>query len=174
MIQNSNPRPRMRGRVRVEVIMLRPYGVILALCVIIIDQITKYWSTLYLSTEHVTVFKGFDLVLSHNPGAAFSFLAGASGWQRWFFSALAVGMSLAIYHWLGRLKPHEKQEALALSLVLGGALGNLIDRLCYGHVIDFILLYYQQWSWPAFNVADAAISLGMILWISLCFKKTSN
>ena len=155
-------------------VMLRPYGLILALCVIIIDQITKYWSTLYLSAEHVSVLKGFDLVLSHNSGAAFSFLAGASGWQRWFFSALAVGMSIAIYHWLGRLKPHEKQEALALSLVLGGALGNLIDRLCYGHVIDFILFYYQQWSWPAFNMADAAISLGMILWIPLFFKNPSK
>ena len=153
---------------------LRPYGLVLALCIIIIDQISKYWSTLYLSAEHVSVFKGLDLVLSHNSGAAFSFLAGASGWQRWFFSALAVGMSIAIYHWLGRLKHHEKQEALALSLVLGGALGNLIDRLCYGHVIDFIVLYYEHWSWPAFNVADSAISLGMILWIPLCFKNSNR
>ncbi len=144
------------------------------LCVIILDQITKYGSSLYLASHSVRVFEGFDLVLSHNKGAAFSFLANASGWQRWFFSALAVVMSLVIYHWLGRLKQHETQEALALSLILGGAIGNLIDRLCYGHVIDFILLYYHQWAWPAFNIADSAISLGMILWIASCFKKVHS
>lgn len=153
---------------------LRFSALVIAFCVILIDQITKYGSTLYLKATPIQVFQGFDLALSYNPGAAFSFLAGASGWQRWFFSALAIVMSLVIYRWLGRLKGDEKQEALALSLVLGGALGNLIDRLCYGHVIDFIVLYYQQWAWPAFNVADTAISLGMIVWIPLCFKKTHS
>ncbi len=136
---------------------VRSYALIIAFAVIIFDQITKYWSTLYLARQHYSVFKGFDLVLSHNTGAAFSFLASASGWQRWFFSALAVGVSVAIYGWLGRLERNQKQEALALSLILGGALGNLIDRLCYGHVIDFIVLYYEHWAWPAFNVADSAI-----------------
>ncbi len=153
---------------------LRSYALLISFCVIVIDQITKYWSTLYLATEHYRVFKGFDLVLSYNTGAAFSFLAKASGWQRWFLSALALGVSVVIYRWLGCLARNQRQEALALSLVLGGALGNLIDRLCYGHVIDFIVLYYQYWAWPAFNVADSAISLGMILWIPLCFKNSNR
>lgn len=152
----------------------RSDGLIIALLIVMVDQLSKYGSHLYLERASIRVFRGFDLILSHNPGAAFSFLADASGWQRWFLSALAVGMSLAIYQWLGRLDAHEKQESLALSLILGGALGNLIDRLCYGHVIDFIVFYYRQWAWPAFNIADAAISLGMILWFLGCFKKTNK
>lgn len=151
---------------------IRTCALSIATFVLIIDQITKYLSTHCLSDQAVRIFNGFDLVLSHNGGAAFSFLAGQSGWQRWFFIGLALVFSVGIWVYLGRLGANQKQEIAALSLVLGGAIGNLIDRLLYGHVIDFIVWYYHQWQWPAFNIADAAIFLGMILWFPSCFKKS--
>jgi signal peptidase II len=104
-----------------------------------------------------------NLTYVHNTGAAFSFLSEAGGWQRWFFAALAIIISTVIAVWLSRLKAHETLLALSLSLVLGGAIGNLIDRLAYGYVIDFLDIYVQSWHWPAFNVADSAITLGVVL-----------
>lgn len=105
----------------------------------------------------------------HNKGAAFSFLSEAGGWQRWFFAGLALVISMVIAVWLSRLKRHETLMAVALSLVLGGAIGNLIDRLAYGYVIDFLDVYYQTWHWPAFNVADSAITLGVMLMLAESF-----
>ena len=105
----------------------------------------------------------FNLTYVHNTGAAFSFLSEAGGWQRWFFAGLALVISVVIAVWLARLKRHETLLAVALSLVLGGAIGNLIDRLAYGYVIDFLDVYYQNWHWPAFNIADSSITLGVIL-----------
>ena len=105
----------------------------------------------------------FNLTYVHNTGAAFSFLSEAGGWQRWFFAGLAILISAVIAVWLARLKQHETLLAMALSLVLGGAIGNLIDRLVYGYVIDFLDVYYGNWHWPAFNIADSAITLGVIL-----------
>jgi signal peptidase II len=99
----------------------------------------------------------------HNTGAAFSFLSDAGGWQRWLFAGLAVGMSIVISVWLTRLKPNETFIAIALSLILGGAIGNLVDRLAYGYVIDFLDIYYGNWHWPAFNIADSAITVGVVL-----------
>jgi signal peptidase II len=99
----------------------------------------------------------------HNTGAAFSFLSEAGGWQRWLFAGLAVAISTAIAVWLTRLKKHETLLAVALALILGGAVGNLIDRLVYGYVIDFLDVYYESWHWPAFNIADSAITLGVML-----------
>ncbi len=113
--------------------------------------------------ESIAVMPYFNLTYVHNTGAAFSFLSEAGGWQRWFFAAMAFIISGVLSVWLYRLKKHETLLAIALALVLGGAIGNLIDRLAYGYVIDFLDVYYQSWHWPAFNVADMAISLGVFL-----------
>jgi signal peptidase II len=142
----------------------------LSLLVIILDQASKLAIAgsmqLYQSIP-VTPF--FKLTYVHNTGAAFSFLSEAGGWQRWFFAALALVISGVIAVWLARLKHDETLLAVALSLVLGGAIGNLIDRLVYGYVIDFLDVYYQTWHWPAFNIADSAITIGVILMLMESF-----
>ncbi|MBD9358880.1 signal peptidase II [Methylomonas albis] len=111
--------------------------------------------------ESIPLIPYFNLTYVHNTGAAFSFLAQAGGWQRWLFAGLAVVMSSIIAVWLHRLQKHETLMAVALSLVLGGAIGNLIDRVAYGYVIDFLDVYYEDWHWPAFNIADSAICIGV-------------
>lgn len=113
--------------------------------------------------ESIAIIPGFNLTYVHNTGAAFSLLSEAGGWQRWLFAALAVIISAVLSVWLARLQKHETLQAAALSLVLGGAVGNLIDRLAYGYVIDFLDVYYQNWHWPAFNIADSAITVGVFL-----------
>ncbi|MFM8341612.1 MAG: signal peptidase II [Methylomonas sp.] len=113
--------------------------------------------------ESIPLLPYFNLTYVHNTGAAFSFLSDAGGWQRWLFAGLAVVMSSIIGLWLARLKQHETLMAVALALVLGGAIGNLIDRVAYGYVIDFLDVYYQDWHWPAFNIADSAICIGVAL-----------
>ncbi len=138
----------------------------LSVVVIALDQLTKYWADsqlqLYLPQE---VTAGFNLTLSYNPGAAFSFLADAGGWQRWFFVVLALGVAAFIVGWLTRLRQHERWMAIALTLILGGAVGNVIDRVYFGHVIDFIDIYVRDWHWPAFNVADSAICIGAVMMV---------
>ena len=136
----------------------------LSLLAVVLDQVSK-WAVdssmqLYQSIHLVPYF---NLTYVRNTGAAFSFLSEAGGWQRWFFAGLAIFISIVIAVWLARLKQHETLLAVALSLVLGGAIGNLIDRLAYGYVIDFLDVYYQTWHWPAFNIADSAITLGVVL-----------
>ena len=134
--------------------------------VVAVDQLTKYAMTQWLERgQSVRVTPFFDLVLVYNPGAAFSFLSDAAGWQRWFFVLLALGISV----WLVRLiRVHAGERWLALSfaLILGGALGNVIDRLFHGAVIDFLYFHAGRYGWPAFNVADSAISVGvaLLLW----------
>ena len=114
--------------------------------------------------DRLAVIPGFDLVRLHNTGAAFSFLANASGWQNWLFTGVAVVVSAGVFWWLTRLPRTGKTAlALGLALLLGGAIGNLVDRVLYGYVVDFILLHYRGWSYPAFNVADSAITCGVIL-----------
>ena len=140
----------------------------LSALVITLDQITKYIANhnlVYASPAEVMPF--FNFTLLYNRGAAFSFLNDASGWQRWFFITIASAAVIFIFLWLRKLKPGPGQTTLAvgLALVLGGAAGNLIDRVLYGHVIDFIQLYYRDFYWPAFNVADSAIFVGAILLI---------
>jgi signal peptidase II len=120
--------------------------------------------------ESIAVVPFFNLTYVHNTGAAFSFLSEAGGWQRWFFAALAIVMSTIMTLWLTRLKEHETLLAVSLSLILGGAIGNLIDRLAYGYVIDFLDVYYQTWHWPAFNIADSAITIGVALMLVESFK----
>jgi len=136
----------------------------LSFLALILDQWSKYIvdSSMQLY-QSIPVIPYFSLTYVHNTGAAFSFLSQAGGWQRWFFAGLALTVSVVITIWLARLKKHEILLAVALSLVLGGAVGNLIDRLLYGYVIDFLDVYYQDWHWPAFNIADSAITLGVSL-----------
>lgn len=141
----------------------------LSAIVIVLDQLTKQWVTQSLGLrEVIPVMPSFNLVLAHNAGAAFSFLAGAGGWQRGFFIGIAVVAAVVIVHLL-RKHHGENLFSLALALILGGALGNLIDRIQFGHVVDFLDFYVQTWHWPAFNVADMAITAGagLLIWDSL-------
>ena len=145
----------------------------LSVVVFVIDQITKFWFDNNLQMyERITVIpQVLDWTLAYNTGAAFSFLAGASGWQRWLFTLIAVVVSVVLVVWLKRLKPDETWLAVGLALVLGGALGNLVDRVVFGHVVDFILVHWQdRWRFPAFNVADSAITVGAILLALDMFK----
>ena len=139
--------------------------------VIFFDQVSKWFMMSWLSLyETVVIMPYFNLTMAHNEGAAFSFLAQAGGWQRWFFIGLALIISVVLFVWLAKLKPTEKLEAISLSLILGGAIGNVIDRISYGYVVDFIDLYIGHNHWPVFNIADSAICIGAILLIADSFK----
>lgn len=134
----------------------------LSLLVLILDQASKLAIDASMQLfESIPILPSFNLTYVHNTGAAFSFLSQAGGWQRWLFAGLAVVMISIIAVWLLRLQKHETLMATALSLVLGGAMGNLIDRVAYGYVIDFLDVYYKSWHWPAFNIADSAICIGV-------------
>tara|TARA_R110002110_G_scaffold415765_2_gene655157 strand:- start:3150 stop:3680 length:531 start_codon:yes stop_codon:yes gene_type:complete len=138
----------------------------LALVIILLDQYTKSLASELLSYgQPVRVFSWFNLTLQHNPGAAFSFLSDAGGWQRYFFSAIAVVISFVLIVWLWRMPRDHQLLALSLALILGGALGNLWDRLALGYVVDFISVHYGGRYFPAFNIADSAISVGAALMI---------
>lgn len=138
---------------------------VLSSTLIVLDQWTKHVVLGHLQEGvPIAVVPGFlNWMLAFNTGAAFSFLADAGGWQRWGFSALAVLISLVLIVWLARTPRRDWLTALPLSLVVGGAIGNLIDRLRFGHVVDFIQVYHGDWTFPAFNVADSAISVGAVL-----------
>jgi signal peptidase II len=145
----------------------------LSVLVFVLDQVTKVYfeGTLSLYQQIVLIPDYFSWTLAYNTGAAFSFLADADGWQRWFFAAIALVVSVVLVVWLKRLKSYETRLAIALALVLGGALGNLFDRVAYGHVIDFILVHWQnRWYFPAFNLADSAITLGAAMLVLDMFK----
>lgn len=136
----------------------------LSAVVVVLDLVSKAIATHYLTLyQPLPVFPGFNWTLAHNAGAAFSFLASESGWQRWFFSVLALAVSVGITLWIRRLSATQTLLAVGLALVLGGAVGNLWDRVTLGYVVDFIDVYYQQYHWPAFNIADSAISVGAVL-----------
>jgi len=136
--------------------------------IVILDQITKQAvEQSFELYDRVAVTPFFNLTLAYNEGAAFSFLSDAGGWQRWFFLVLTLVISTVLFFWLK--KSEHKTESLAISLVLGGAIGNFIDRLLFGHVIDFLDVYYDTHHWPAFNVADMAISGGVALLILSTF-----
>ena len=139
----------------------------LTLAVVVLDQWTKWLVTRNFSEfQSFTLMPMLDLVRLHNEGAAFSFLSDASGWQRWMFTALGIGVSAVLLVWLKRLPSRGQHRlAAALALIMGGALGNVIDRILLGHVIDFIHVHYQLWYFPAFNVADSAITVGALLLI---------
>lgn len=149
----------------------------LTLLVLILDQSTKQIAEAALEAYRPhELMPFFNFTLMYNKGAAFSFLSDQGGWQRWFFSILAAIVTVVLVVWLHRLKPHESRIATALSLIIGGAVGNLIDRVLFGQVIDFIDVYYKadsclpgfssllgQCHWPAFNIADSAIFIGVAL-----------
>lgn len=136
----------------------------LALVVVVLDQLTKFGASAALNyAEPVAIFPGLNFTLAHNTGAAFSLLSDASGWQRWFFAAIALVVSVVITAWLRQIDDEERWLPLALSLILGGAIGNFIDRLNLGYVVDFIQVYYKTWYWPAFNIADSAICVGAVV-----------
>jgi len=136
----------------------------LSLLVVVLDQGTKWLAeALLVPFQPLSLLPQLNLSLMYNEGAAFSFLANAGGWQRWLFAGFALLMTFALLVWLLRLAKGEWITALALSLVIGGALGNLIDRIQTGRVVDFIDFYVGTWHWPAFNVADSAISIGIVL-----------
>jgi signal peptidase II len=132
-----------------------------SLLVLVLDQASKLLADAMLALHQpVMLIPSLAITKAYNSGAAFSFLGDASGWQRWFFVGLAVLVSAVLLVWLQRLKASERRTALALSLILGGAVGNLVDRVIYGYVIDFIDVYYGSWHWPIFNIADSAITVG--------------
>lgn len=146
-----------------------------ALAVIVADHLTKFWISSALDYQDaIPVLPFFSLVLVHNTGAAFSFLADAGGWQRWFFVAVGVIATVVITRLLKR-HAREPRMAFALALVLGGALGNVIDRVVLGHVVDFLYFHYKSFAWPAFNVADSAITVGaaLLIWDSLRGKQAT-
>lgn len=136
----------------------------LSALVVALDQGTKWMAEAALDPYlPVPLVPSLNLTLMYNEGAAFSFLAGAGGWQRWFFAGLATLVTIALGVWLHRLKATERMTAIGIALVMGGAVGNLIDRILTGRVVDFIDVYYADWHWPAFNLADSAITLGVAL-----------
>jgi signal peptidase II len=138
----------------------------LALVIIVLDQVTKGMAEHYLEyARPVVLTSWFNLTLQYNPGAAFSFLSDAGGWQRYFFSGIAVVISAVLVVWLYRLPTAQRLLPLSLALILGGAIGNLWDRVALGHVVDFISVHYGGYFFPAFNIADSAISVGAVLMI---------
>lgn len=145
----------------------------LMLLLLIADQVTKQIVIHNMQLfDSIAVLPFFNLTYVRNEGAAFSFLSDAGGWQRWFFTLIAAAVSIVIAVWLSKLSKQQVKLSLALSLVLAGAIGNLIDRSIYGYVIDFFHLYYQNWHYPAFNIADSAICVGaaLLIWDSFTTK----
>jgi signal peptidase II len=134
----------------------------LALLVVVLDQLSK---TLILGAFQLgdsrTITTWFNLVRVHNTGAAFSFLAGAAGWQRWFFVALGT-LASGFIVWMLKKHPEQKLFCFAVTMIMGGAIGNVVDRLIHGYVVDFIQVHYGGWYFPSFNLADSAITLGAI------------
>ena len=152
---------------------LRPGGfLLLALLVLVLDQVSKAWvMAVFQPYEVVPVLPVFNLTLVFNEGAAFSFLSNAGGWQRWFFIGLTSVISVGLLVWLLRLKTSERLTGFSLALILGGALGNLVDRVRLGRVTDFLDFHWQGWHWPAFNLADSAITLGVMLMLLASFRQ---
>jgi signal peptidase II len=147
----------------------------ISLLVITLDQITKQLALAWLSLHQaVNVIPGFDWYLTYNRGAAFSFLAQAGGWQRWFFTITTIVISTVILFWIKRVPPEDKFTSVSLCLILGGAIGNLIDRIYLGYVIDYIQVWLGSYPWPAFNIADAAISVGAVALILSSFVNSEK
>ncbi|MBR9805270.1 lipoprotein signal peptidase [bacterium] len=137
-----------------------------ATCIVVLDQASKHWVLAnFEEYQRVQLLPVLDFVLAYNYGAAWSFLNNEGGWQRWPFVAISAVVSVVLVVWIYRLPSHQRLLAWALTFILGGAVGNLYDRVVLGKVVDFILFYYDGWHFPAFNVADAAITLGAALLI---------
>jgi len=150
------------------------YG--LSALVVVLDQWSKQIAEAAMDLgDGFVVTSWFNWALAYNEGAAWSFLSNAGGWQRWFFVVLSIAVSIALVVWISRVWRNEKVLALSLALVLGGAVGNLIDRVLYGHVIDFIQWHYNGWYFPTFNVADMSITAGaaVMIWCSFFGSESS-
>lgn len=144
----------------------------LSIVVILGDQLTKYLAATHLIPyQPEPLMPMVNLTLAYNSGAAFSFLSGTGGWHRWFFAVFSIIMCVVLIVWLFKLPRAAKLQSLAISLILGGAAGNLYDRAMWGHVVDFIDLYYQNYHWPVFNLADTAICVGAFLLVIDLFKE---
>ena len=147
---------------------MRPLRFLLWLSLAGVLLVLDLW-TKHLASQNLELYRPLpinswlNLTLAHNDGAAFSFLAGAGGWQRWFFTTVAVVVSGVLLIWLKRLPNHARLLPVAIALVLAGALGNMVDRIRLGYVVDFIDIHYGGWHWPAFNLADSVIVVGVIL-----------
>jgi signal peptidase II len=147
----------------------------LTLLCLVIDQITKYWVTSSFNLyESVNVLPIFSLTYVHNPGAAFSFLADQGGWQRWFFTAIAAIACIIFIVWLVKTPKSKRLLSIAVALMLSGAMGNLIDRVLFGYVIDFLHFHWSDYDFPAFNVADSMIFIGAALMIIESFTTETN
>ncbi len=139
---------------------------IVSIVVIVLDQVTKYWAfRTLIPYQPESIMPMVNFTLAFNTGAAFSFLSGTGDWHRWLFTGFSAVMSVAIFVWIIRLPSTARMQAAGLSLILAGAVGNLMDRMLLGHVIDFIDVYYSHYHWPAFNLADSAICVGAFLLI---------
>ncbi len=150
------------------------YGI--APLVVLLDQLTKVWVDATLALyERIPITSFFNITKAYNSGAAFSFLAQAGGWQRWFLTAVSTVVSVVLVVWLWRTPARQRWLSLAIALVLGGALGNLIDRVLHGHVVDSIQIYWREWHFPTFNVADIAITCGTVILIAVTlFEQTEQ
>ncbi|ART80062.1 signal peptidase II [Oceanisphaera avium] len=145
----------------------------LAILTIVLDQISKWLTVTYLDFGYpgVSLAPFFNLVHVYNPGAAFSFLADQDGWQRWFFAGLAAAVTVLLSVWMAKLPKAARWLPAAYALVIGGAIGNVIDRLMLGHVVDFLDFHVHAWHWPAFNLADSFIFIGAVMIIIDSLKK---
>ena len=152
---------------------LLPWLMVAAI-IVLADQLTKFWIVNWLQTgQAVYLCAFFNLVLAYNKGAAFSFLASAGGWQRYFFTALSLAAIVFILYFM-RCHAGQRLFCCALTFILGGAIGNLIDRVLYGQVTDFLDFHIGTWHWPAFNIADSAITIGAILFVLDEFRRVNR
>lgn len=148
---------------------------ILSIVIICLDQITKYWAfRTLIPYQPEAIVPMLNFTLAYNTGAAFSFLSGTGDWHRWLFTGFSGVMSIVLVVWIIRLPQSARLQSIALSLILAGAVGNLIDRILLGHVIDFIDVYYTHYHWPSFNIADSAICGGAFLLLIDMFKESKK
>lgn len=146
-----------------------------AVLTFVLDQASKLWVVgAFELYERVAITPFFNLTYVRNYGAAFSFLSDAGGWQRWFFTAIAFAVSVMLLYWLRKNDAGQKAQNIAFALILGGALGNVIDRLYHGFVVDFLDVYVGSYHWPAFNIADSAICIGAVLLVWDAFTQDSK
>lgn len=149
----------------------------LIMLVLVADQLSKWYVIEnFMLHESVSVLPFFSFTYARNYGAAFSFLGDASGWQRWFFTVIAIAVSAVIAVWLSRLAKAQWKLTLALALILSGAIGNVIDRSLHGYVVDFLHVFYQNWHYPIFNIADCAICIGaaLLIWDSFSSEQKTS
>lgn len=140
------------------------YWLQLSVSIVLIDQFTKYLANTALPLlVPQAIVPNFNLTLLYNYGAAFDFLSHAGGWQRWFFIVIATVLTIVMTIWLSKLEKEDRWTAVSLALIIGGAIGNLIDRIYHGYVIDFLDFYVGEYHWPVFNIADSAITVGAII-----------